>query len=164
MHSTTYRASTAADSGHGPRTRRGAGRRLRRVSTAIAVLVLAFAGSGCVSDQRLALDLVNLSRGANGRHLLAEHPVATAKAQDWAAYLAARGSLAHQDLRVVLGASGARAAGENVGYAGSVEDVHRALWRSAPHRANILGDYSHVGTGVSRSGNRVYTVQVFLRF
>lgn len=169
MHSTTYhdaRADRIAGSSeqvaHEGGKRR---RRRRRISSAVAVLAFAFAVSGCLSsDQQLALNLVNLSRGSNGRHLLAEHPVATAKAQDWSAWLAASGSLQHQDLGAVLGASGARAAGENVGFAGSVEDVHRAFWDSAPHRANILGDYSHLGTGVTRAGGRVYTVQVFLRF
>ncbi|GIU90439.1 MAG: hypothetical protein KatS3mg010_1538 [Acidimicrobiia bacterium] len=169
MHSTTYhdgRADRIAESSEQVerqgRTRR---RRRRRISTALAVLAFAFAVSGCLSpDQQLALNLVNLSRGSNGRPLLAEHPVATAKAQDWSVWLAASGSLRHQDLGAVLGASGARAAAENVGFAGSVEDAHRAFWSSAPHRANILGDYSHVGTGVTRSGGRVYTVHVFLRF
>jgi len=169
MHSTTYRHPRADRiAGSGEQVTHEGGKRSarrRRVSGAVAVLVFAVAVSGCLpSDQRLALDLVNLSRGSNGLHLLAQHPVATAKAQDWSAWLAARGSLQHQDLRAVLAASGARAAGENVGFAGSVEDVHRMFWNSAPHRANILGDYSHLGTGVTRAGGRVYTVQVFLRF
>lgn len=139
-------------------------KRVRNLVAALAVALLALVASGCMTaDQQFAFDLVNLSRGANGRHLLTMNAVATAKAQDWSAYLAARSSLEHQDLYVIMSATGARAAAENVGYAGTIEDVHRAFWNSTPHRANMLGDYTHLGTGVTRSAGRVYVVQVFLR-
>jgi len=53
--------------------------------------------------------------------------------------------------------------GENVGMASSIETLHAAWMRSANHKANILGNFNRVGTGVVRKGNQVYGIQIFYR-
>lgn len=53
--------------------------------------------------------------------------------------------------------------GENVGYGGSVDQIHGMFMGSAGHRANILkGAYSHVGIGVVRSGGTVWITLDFV--
>lgn len=52
--------------------------------------------------------------------------------------------------------------GENIGYGPSMEAVHQQFMGSAPHRANILGQYNMVGVGVSRDETgRYWVVQIF---
>ena len=92
----------------------------------------------------------------------ATFPGRYAKAQQWSAYLAQIGRLQHSNL-----SSGVpfnwRALAENVGYGTSRGSVHLAFINSSGHRANILGNYTHLGTGVTKSGSRYYVVHVFMR-
>ena len=54
---------------------------------------------------------------------------------------------------------------ENVGYGGSVEQVHTLFMGSSGHRANILKPaYSQVGIGVVRSGGRVWVTIDFVGY
>ena len=54
------------------------------------------------------------------------------------------------------------AVAENVGTGYTVRGVHRALMRSAPHRANILNRrMRQVGVGVVFSGGRLWVTEVF---
>jgi uncharacterized protein YkwD len=57
----------------------------------------------------------------------------------------------------------ARLAGENVAYAPSVAQAHRALWASPSHRLNILrSDYGRVGIGVVRGeAGDVWVTEIF---
>jgi uncharacterized protein YkwD len=57
----------------------------------------------------------------------------------------------------------ARLAGENVAYAPSVAQAHRALWASPSHRLNILrSDYERVGIGVVRGeAGGVWVTEIF---
>ena len=86
----------------------------------------------------------------------------TDKAQSWAQYLARIGYLKHSNLSSGV-PSNWRALAENVGYGSRIGTVHTAFMRSSGHRANILGNYTHVGTGVAKNGDRVYVVHVFMR-
>ena len=45
----------------------------------------------------------------------------------------------------------------------STANAHDLWMKSASHKANILGSYNRVGTGVVRKGNYVYAVQIFYR-
>ena len=54
-----------------------------------------------------------------------------------------------------------RSLGENTARGGTCRAVMRALWRSPPHRANILGRWSFVGVGVARRHGRIYVQQIF---
>jgi uncharacterized protein YkwD len=79
------------------------------------------------------------------------------------------GTVAHDlgegDLKARFDAShlGAKAIGENVARAQSVELAHRALHASPSHRMNLLrAEYTHVGVAVVRGDDgHVYACQVF---
>ena len=53
--------------------------------------------------------------------------------------------------------------GENVAEASSIEACHRAVWRSASHRENLLSRrFREVGIGVARGKNGgTFVVQLF---
>ncbi len=54
---------------------------------------------------------------------------------------------------------------ENVGYGGSVEQVHSLFMGSSGHRTNILNPtYSQVGIGVVRAGGRVWVTIDFVGY
>lgn len=54
--------------------------------------------------------------------------------------------------------------GENVGYGPSVEKLHRAFMASPTHRANIMGDYDHVGVSSDLDENgRIYVTVLFMK-
>ncbi|KAA0233450.1 MAG: CAP domain-containing protein [Actinobacteria bacterium] len=137
-------------------------RRLPRVLAVTLGLVLVL--TACNPYDNLAVaELVNQSRAQYGRAGLRMHGELTAKAQDWAEYLARIGYLKHSNLSDGVSAPW-QMLGENVGYGPSIQSVHNAYLNSPGHRANILDTrYNYMGTGVAWSGSRVYTVQVFMR-
>lgn len=143
----------------------GRSRRSRHLIRTLAVgLGFALALTACNPYDNLAVaELVNQSRAQYGRAGLRMHGELTAKAQDWAEYLARIGYLKHSNLPDGISAPW-QMLGENVGYGPSIQSVHNAYMNSPGHRANILDSrYNYVGTGVAWSGSRVYTVQVFMR-
>jgi uncharacterized protein YkwD len=114
------------------------------------------------SSQETVATLVNNSRTAQGLRTLKVNGTLNAKAQAWSAYLARIGRLQHSNLASGV-PSNWRALAENVGYASTISLVHGAFMNSSGHRANIVGNYTHLGTGVTVKGNRVYVVHVFMR-
>ena len=77
--------------------------------------------------------------------------------------------LSHQfsdeaELGARLAQQGARfdADAENVGYAGSADELHSGWMNSPPHRANMLNPrYDEMGVGITRVGDRLYATQDF---
>jgi uncharacterized protein YkwD len=142
--------------------------RLSTLRTRLALLlaVVALVGlSGCLSpDEQSLYDLLNAERSGAGLRYLDVDGDAQDKAQAWAQTLASEGRLAHSSLVAGIGGTWQRL-GENVGSAGSIEELHRALMASAGHRTRILdGGYTHVGVGVAQdSSGRYYASQVFVR-
>ena len=52
--------------------------------------------------------------------------------------------------------------GENVGYGGDVQSLHRAFMDSPAHRANVLnGSFVHVGVGVVNKNGVMYVTMVY---
>lgn len=142
----------------------------RRRSLAIAVALAALSAlvlAGCWSEnQGKALDLVNSSRSANQRASLAGNVAVMDKAQAWSDRMAQTGRVEHTGGGSRLDTSGIPkwcAVAENVGVGPSTEAVHHAFMNSSVHRSNLLGNFTHVGTGVTRSGDRVYVTQIFFR-
>jgi hypothetical protein len=75
------------------------------------------------------------------------------RAEWWAQHMATTGILEHSP--PVPG-------GENVGVGPDWRTVYAAFMDSPPHRANILDeDWSRVGIGAHRDGDRVWIVLVF---
>ncbi len=129
----------------------------------LAAVVLALVFTGCLSPGQDSVHReLNADRAAHGLKQLPTHDALNAKAQAWAEYLARRGSLVHSTLSSGL-PSCWRGVGENVGYGPSVPSIEDAYMDSTGHRHNILGTtWDWVGVGMAKSGNRVYTVQVFM--
>lgn len=124
---------------------------------ALGVMLL----TGCLSEQGQQLfDLTNQERTSRGIHALANDADLNTTAQAWADHLAATGKLAHSQLRVPAGST---VVAENVGYAGSIEQVHQALMNSAGHRQNILDRrMTRIGIGTNIDGQgRVWIVELF---
>ena len=136
---------------------------VRVAAVSVAALALLTACTPLNSQEQYLWSTTNELREANGAPALLEHEPLTAKARSWAATLAAQGRLAHEDLRQ-LGVSWSMAA-ENVGRAGSIEEIVRLLRESPSHRANMLeAGYQLTGIGTARGKDgTVYAVQLFIR-
>jgi uncharacterized protein YkwD len=113
------------------------------------------------ADQQRVAELVNDTRAAHGLRGLTLNRTLAKKAQGWAEHLAAIGHLEHSDLTAGV-PSGWAALGENVGYLTTIAEVHQEFMGSSGHRANILGHWTNIGTGVARRGQWVYVVQEFM--
>lgn len=105
---------------------------------------------------------VNAERQEAGLPLLARNAALDKVAQDWTRSMASSGTLAHNPRLASQVPSGWRYLGENVGYAGTPTQLHRAWMSSAGHRANILdAGVTQMGIGVAWSGTRLWVTQVF---
>lgn len=142
--------------------------RRRPLAAVLALsLVLAVLATGCAStNQAKMAGMVNASRRAHGLHSLASDGRAMAKAQAWAAHMASTGRVEHSGGGSRLSTAGLPrwcSVGENVGKATSTAHVESLWMASSAHRANIMGSYNRIGTGVVRKGQYVYAVQIFYR-
>lgn len=139
----------------------------RRAVTAIATFGAIVVLTGCLSaNQTKMVDLVNSSRRSAGLAGVSANEQTATKAQNWAAHMARTGVVEHTGGNSRIDTSGIPkwcSVGENVGMANSIEALHAAWMRSANHKANILGKFNRVGTGVVRKGNYVYGIQIFYR-
>lgn len=111
--------------------------------------------------------LINSSRSAQGLPALAQDAQIDAVAQDWAQRLATEGELSHNPDFGSQIPGGASSAAENVAMhsAPTAAAMHQSLMDSEGHRANILGDFTHVGIGyaVDDSGTG-WLVEVFANY
>jgi len=142
-------------------------RRLRRRTLVASVAVVgALVLSGCWSEnQQKDMDFINQSRGS-GRRALNGDDALMQKAQAWAEHMSRTGVLEHTGGGNKINTSGISnwcAVGENVGYGSSTMAVHNAFMASSGHRANILGNYDRVGTGVVRVGSVVWVSEIYVR-
>lgn len=124
---------------------------------------------GTEAERRL-FDLANQARIEAGLAPLQADEGLTQAARAHAAAMAAQQQLSHQlpgepALPQRLAAETKLhldVAGENVAYAGTVEQAADSLMHSPQHRANLLSaDYNIAGFAVVRSGPRLYVVQDF---
>ena len=139
----------------------------------IALLLITVTGGflvGTTVDARAAdpaaestfLTLTNQVRASRGLPGLGVHPVLVAKAQAWAAHMAATGCLCHSNLTDGV-TVGWRKIGENVGVGPNIGAIHNALVASPPHLANMLDPQFHwVGIGVAYGGGRMWVSEVFM--
>jgi uncharacterized protein YkwD len=143
-------------------------RRARHLAlTAVATLVATFALSACLSQgQTQDMSLINKERSANRLATVTAHQAAMSKAQAWSERMARTGVLEHTgggskvDPKPLTGWC---SYGENVGYGSSVQAVHDAFMRSAAHKANMLGKFNVVGTGVVTKGTKVWVTEIYLK-
>src|SRR5690606_12800567 len=96
---------------------------------------------------------------------LALDPAMSAVSESWANQMAANGAMTHNpnfSTQIPLGWS---KAGENVarGYPTPAE-VHAAWMDSPGHRANILGDYTHIGISFINVNGSTWAVENFGKY
>jgi uncharacterized protein YkwD len=139
----------------------------RRLVGAAAALVAVVALAGCWSNnQQSDMNLINSSRKSSGLRSLNGDSLAMDKAQAWSDYMARTGVLQHTGGGSKLSTSGLGrwcAVAENVGYGSSLSQVHNAFLASGSHRANMLGNYDRVGTGVTYRNGLVWVTEIYLR-
>ncbi len=150
---------------------------VRRSFAVLVVLALAAAGAfvgigaspaaAATADESELYALTNQARAARGLGPLAYDAAASIVARTWAQELARSGSLRHNPNVVAQVDSQVTNAwtrlGENAGYAQSIPAVQSRYMASAPHLANILGQYNRVGVGTARDGaGLVWTTLVFI--
>lgn len=105
---------------------------------------------------------INAFRNSRGVGSLQTHSVLTAKAQEWAAHMAATNCLCHSTLTDGISV-GWRKLGENVGRGPSVDSLHNAFVASAAHQANMLdGQFRYVGIGVAYGFGQMWVAEVFM--
>jgi hypothetical protein len=134
--------------------------------TAIAAFVISTSQGAHAADPAAEADFIgriNGLRASRGLGAVQQHPVLTAKAQAWAAHMAATGCLCHSNLSDGV-TVGWRKLGENVGRGPSVASLHDAFVNSPAHQANMLdGAFGWVGVGVAYGGGQMWVAEVFMQ-
>lgn len=107
----------------------------------------------------------NAARARQGLPALAQLSGITTVAQDWAETMAANRRMEHNPSYASQMPRGWTRAAENVAYGYGVTSVVDAWMNSPGHRANILGDFTHIGVGVAKgSDGQLYYVQNFGKY
>jgi MYXO-CTERM domain-containing protein len=141
--------------------------RMRRLGLAVVLalgmaLVPTAAHAGPTDDIH---SLVNQARWSNGQAGLLRNAAMDQVAANWAAQLAANGTLSHNPNYSSEIPGGWTAAAENVaqGY-GSGAAMHEGWMNSPGHRANVLGGFTDIGIAFLSSGGTTWGVQVFANY
>lgn len=143
---------------------------MRRLIAAImiaatAAFVMATSQGASASDPAAEADFVgriNALRASQGAGGLQTHSVLTAKAQAWAAHMAATGCLCHSNLTDGISV-GWRKLGENVGRGPSVASLQGAFTASPEHLANMLDRrFQWVGIGVAYGAGQMWVAEVYM--
>jgi len=116
------------------------------------------AAAGALDGQFVSL--MNADRAQQGLAALSVNAQLTAVASAWTDELIGRDALSHNPDIVSELPAGATHWGENVGYGYTPATLETAFMASAPHRANILGQYTQVGVGAATGSNGMLWVTV----
>lgn len=137
---------------------------------AVAVLIaamLALAPATTTSAADLGAEAafttaINNLRASKGVAPLGTHPVLTAKAEAWAAQMAATNNLSHSNLPDGINVSWTKL-GENVGVGGDVGTLFQAFVNSPHHYENLVDPtFQWVGLGVAYGFGRMWVAQEFM--
>jgi uncharacterized protein YkwD len=142
---------------------RAPARPLARLVLALALIGVLASCRPMNSSEANLFVATNDLRKANGLAAYGQQEALVDQAREWAAALAAQGSLSHSDPNT-WGVSWTAVA-ENVGVSGSMDDIVQRLEASPEHRANMLSTkYTHQAVGTARGKDgRIYAVQLFWR-
>lgn len=137
--------------------------------TATLVLASGFAVSGAspasANGEDTILALVNQARAANNLGPLALDSSMSAVSTAWANQMAANGVMSHNPDYSSQIPSGWSRAAENVARGWSTPTaVHNAWMSSDGHRANILGDFTHIGIAFITAGGTTWAVENFAKY
>ena len=143
---------------------------MRRLIAAImiaatAAFVMATAQGASASDPVAQADFVgkiNALRASQGAGQLQMHSMLTAKAEAWAAHMAATGCLCHSNLTDGISGSWSKL-GENVGRGPNVASLQAAFTASPEHFANMIDKrFEWVGIGVAYGAGQMWVAEVFM--
>ena len=113
--------------------------------------------------------LVNAHRTSIGKEPLATNNLATELAEAHTHYMISQNDISHDNFDDrsdrLFDEENASRTGENVAYGQqSAKDVMEAWINSSGHRANIEGDFTHIGISVIKNNSGVYYfTQIFLK-
>jgi len=134
-------------------------------SAAITVFGIAPVPAEVASARSQILQDTNAFRAQNGKPALKESAVIDALAQVWTQYMASTGDFRHNPVYFEQYPGDPSAGAENIGYGYTPDTIVSAWISSAGHRANLLGNYTHIGIGYARSsGGRAYFTQNFAKY
>lgn len=121
------------------------------------------AAAASPSAESSMISLINSERSSRGLGTMCSHGGLTSFTRGHTADMIAEGSIFHSS-NLGSAASGWTAMGENVGMGPNVNVLHNAFMNSSGHRANVLGDYNHVGVGIALSDNgTMFVTVVFMK-
>lgn len=130
-----------------------------------AAALLVSAGPASAGEGGTIKRLANSARADAGLDPLTRDSALDGLARKWAYKIAADGALSHNPDLAEQVPKGWQGVGENVamGYPTGPE-MHRGWMNSDGHRANILGDYTHIGIAFVKVDNTTWGVQVFAKY
>ena len=132
----------------------------------IAVMIAAISFASAITPAR-ADDLggfllqVNALRALHGLGGLTVSPTLNSDAQSWTAHMASTGVLLDDPALASQVGGGWSLLGENTAYGSTFSLLFNALVNSAPHLANMLGNYTLTGFGEMTSGNLTWMTEIF---
>ncbi|HUP84575.1 MAG TPA: CAP domain-containing protein [Acidimicrobiales bacterium] len=130
----------------------------------VSVVPAQSAGADNLTDEQAFAAALNEVRAGAGLPPLAMEVRLVDIARGWSAQMAAANVLSHNPSMSSQAPSNWQRLGENVGFGGSVDSIHKALVASPGHYANIVNPYfNYVGVGVVRSGDRIWVTQNFMQ-
>jgi uncharacterized protein YkwD len=150
----------------------------RAVATILALAAVAAAGFAELGPRspsspdaaRVALAFewaINVERGHRGLPALYVDNVESAQAQTWSSLMAWSNTLAedpHFGAAITQYDPSWQEYGENVGVGPTPQSLEGAFMASPPHRANMLGEFTHVGVGVAiTTDGRIWVTERFYR-
>jgi uncharacterized protein YkwD len=141
--------------------------RLARFAALVAVALAASlplaapasAGTLTVSatDEDAFVSKINAERAKVGLAALKVCDQVRTVARNWSTTMAANNNFVHNPNYASQMPSGWTRAGENIAWGSgtyaNASSLHTSLMNSSGHRANILGDFTHVGVGVVKEAN-----------
>jgi hypothetical protein len=137
---------------------------------AISLGFLLFAGTTAVayaspSEEAEFISLINQSRAAAGLGALTVHSDLVSGARTHTGRMIPTDSIFHStSAQLSAVTTGWAVLGENVGRGPSVAVLHKAFMESASHKANILGDFDRVGSGVGHDATgKIYVTVIFMK-
>ena len=137
-------------------------RKIAIVLVALVVMTFGLALPAQAGTEGDFLSRINASRAAAGLAPVSMHSDLVPDARSHSAEMMAAGQIFHSS-NLGSVASGWEALAENVGAGPSVASLQTAFMNSAGHRANILGNYNHVGVGVVTEGDLIWVTVIFMR-
>jgi len=137
-------------------------RKIAIVLVALVVMTFGLALPAQAGTEGDFLSRINASRAAAGLAPVSMHSDLVPDARSHSAEMMAAGQIFHSS-NLGSVASGWEALAENVGAGPSVASLDSAFMNSAGHRANILGNYNHVGVGVVTEGDLIWVTVIFMR-